>query len=65
MVHVLSAATTVVQSASEGDKRVVAVFVEPAVSEVSVLHFRHVGKAVMILIHCHKRTSVVRHEAGV
>ena len=64
-VRQLSAPSSVVQTAYEGLESIVIVLVEPAVGEVSILHFGHVHKGVVVTVHAYKTSPVVRQDAGI
>jgi len=58
-VPYLSAATTIVETAHKGLEGIIALLVEPAVSEVGVLGFRHVGKGIVVPVHGHEPAAVM------
>ena len=58
-VRPLTTSSTIVQTAHESLKGIVAMLEEPTVSEVSVLHFRHIEERVFVLIHSMKTTTVM------
>ena len=59
LMHVLSAAAAVVESAHKSLEGIVVVVVEPSVRHIHVLHFRHVGEGIVVAVHRHITAAVM------